>query len=71
MSTMLCCVLDCCDGTDEWEGSIDCVNNCRELGRQMREDEVRVRQLQENGYKLKLQYMEEGRKARAEKQVLT
>ena len=22
-------VLDCCDGTDEWEGSIECVNNCK------------------------------------------
>ncbi|WAR23437.1 GLU2B-like protein [Mya arenaria] len=60
---------DCCDGSDEWEGNIECVNNCKELGRKMREDREKQMQLQDSGYKVKLQYMEEGKKRRAEKRA--
>ena len=35
----------------------------------MREEADRVRQLQEEGYKTKLRYMEEGKKVREEKTV--
>lgn len=60
-------VCDCCDGTDEWEKRIECVNNCKELGKAAREERDRVKQLQEQGYKTKLTYIEEGRKNREEK----
>ncbi|XP_052776822.1 glucosidase 2 subunit beta-like isoform X2 [Mya arenaria] len=62
-------ICDCCDGSDEWEGNIECVNNCKELGRKMREDREKQMQLQDSGYKVKLQYMEEGKKRRAEKRA--
>ena len=42
---------------------------CRDLGKKMREEADRVRQLQEEGYKTKLRYMEEGKKLREEKTV--
>ncbi|XP_052244209.1 glucosidase 2 subunit beta-like isoform X2 [Dreissena polymorpha] len=62
-------ICDCCDGTDEWEGNIECVNNCKELGKKMREEAELVRQLQEQGHTLKLQYMETGKKTRAVKKT--
>lgn len=43
---------------------------CRELGKKMREEADRVRQLQEEGYKLKLKYIEEGKQAREQKKVI-
>ena len=42
---------------------------CRELGRQMREERDKVKLLQEQGYKTKLTYIEEGKKKREEKKV--
>lgn len=41
----------------------------RELGKKMREEMDRVRQLQEEGFKLKLQFIQEGKQAKEEKQV--
>lgn len=44
-------VCDCCDGSDEYEGKIECVNNCKELGKKMREEQDEKRRLQEEGFK--------------------
>ncbi|KAL5021013.1 hypothetical protein ScPMuIL_000168 [Solemya velum] len=63
-------VCDCCDGTDEYSGLIECVNNCKELGKKMREEQQRVRLLQEQGYKTKLEQINEGRKKREEKKAM-
>lgn len=41
----------------------------RELGKKMREESDRQRQLQEEGFKLKLQFIQEGKKSREEKKV--
>lgn len=57
-------ICDCCDGTDEWDGNIDCVNNCKELGKKMREESERLRHLQQEGYNLKLKYIEEGKQTK-------
>ncbi|XP_053393979.1 glucosidase 2 subunit beta-like isoform X2 [Mercenaria mercenaria] len=62
-------ICDCCDGTDEWDGNIDCVNNCKELGKKMREEADRIRQLQEEGYKLKQKFIEEGKQAKEQKKA--
>lgn len=45
------------------------MKNLRELGKKMREEQQRVQLLQEEGYKMKLEQINEGRKKREEKKV--
>lgn len=60
-------VCDCCDGSDEDGGRIECINNCKELGKKFREEQDKIRQLQQEGYEKQKAYAEEGKKAVEEK----
>ena len=60
-------VCDCCDGTDEYAGRIECVNNCKELGKKLREEQDKQRLLQQEGYEKQKQFAEEGKRMYEEK----
>ncbi|KAK3089491.1 hypothetical protein FSP39_004022, partial [Pinctada imbricata] len=60
-------VCDCCDGTDEYSGNIECVNNCKDLGKKLREEREEKRRLQEAGHKKKAEFSEQGKKTKEEK----
>ncbi|XP_076462402.1 glucosidase 2 subunit beta-like [Babylonia areolata] len=60
-------ICDCCDGSDEFEERIKCVNQCDEIGRQEREEREKFRLLQEQGYKVKQEYMQQGKRTKDEK----
>ncbi|XP_076440452.1 glucosidase 2 subunit beta-like isoform X2 [Babylonia areolata] len=62
-------ICDCCDGSDEYEERIKCVNRCLELGRQDREERESFRLLQEQGYKLKQEFIQQNKRNLEEKQT--
>ncbi|KAK2718699.1 hypothetical protein QYM36_005881 [Artemia franciscana] len=61
-------ICDCCDGSDEWATGTNCTNNCYELGASAREEAKEKHDIQQRGYQLKLQYSEQGKQSRKEKQ---
>ncbi|XP_076081862.1 glucosidase 2 subunit beta-like isoform X4 [Mytilus galloprovincialis] len=60
-------VCDCCDGTDEDTGRIECVNNCKELGKKLREEQDRTRKLQQEGFEKQKTFSDEGKRVHGEK----
>lgn len=60
-------ICDCCDGSDEYDSSAQCTNSCDELGKKAREEKRLKLERQEAGYKIKLQYISDGDKSKAEK----
>ncbi|XP_052097911.1 glucosidase 2 subunit beta-like isoform X4 [Mytilus californianus] len=60
-------VCDCCDGTDEDAGRIECVNNCKDLGKKLREEQDRTRKLQQEGFEKQKTFSEEGKRVHEEK----
>ncbi|XP_054706634.1 glucosidase 2 subunit beta-like [Uloborus diversus] len=54
-------ICDCCDGSDEYNSTADCVNTCLELGRQAREEEQKLQELYEQGFALRQQYAVQGK----------
>ncbi|CAG5121391.1 unnamed protein product, partial [Candidula unifasciata] len=60
-------VCDCCDGSDEYSGIISCENTCQKLYAESRAQFEAFRQKQEKGYKVKLEYIQHGHRARDEK----
>ncbi|XP_061191437.1 glucosidase 2 subunit beta-like isoform X1 [Saccostrea echinata] len=62
-------VCDCCDGTDEYGGKIECVNNCKELGKAMREEQDQKRRLHEEGFKKRDGFIAEVKRIMEEKNV--
>ncbi|KAK7099862.1 glucosidase 2 subunit beta-like isoform X2 [Littorina saxatilis] len=62
-------ICDCCDGSDEFDEKIKCGNTCDEIGRKEREEREAFRQLQEQGYKIKQEYMQQGKRAKDEKRA--
>lgn len=59
---------DCCDGSDEWGTEIKCPNTCEELGRKAAEALHREREVQQQGYKKRLEYNQRGADKRREKE---
>ncbi|XP_013782158.1 glucosidase 2 subunit beta-like, partial [Limulus polyphemus] len=59
-------ICDCCDTSDEYNSSSDCVNDCIELGRIAREEAKRQRELLDKGYNLRLELSKQGREKREE-----
>jgi protein kinase C substrate 80K-H len=53
---------DCCDGSDEYNSSAQCVNTCDELGRAMREERERQARLLEEGTKIRNEYIEQSKR---------
>ncbi|XP_062589680.1 glucosidase 2 subunit beta-like isoform X3 [Saccostrea cucullata] len=62
-------VCDCCDGTDEYGGKIECVNNCKELGKALREEQDQKRRLHEEGFKKRDGFIAEVKRIMEEKNV--
>ncbi|KAL8618618.1 hypothetical protein ACOMHN_015728 [Nucella lapillus] len=62
-------VCDCCDGSDEYEQRIQCVNQCDEMGRKEREEREKFRLLQEQGYGVKQEYIQQGKRTKDEKRA--
>lgn len=40
---------DCCDGSDEYNGRVTCVNTCQEQAAKMREEEEKLKRIKEEG----------------------
>ncbi|KAG0370250.1 hypothetical protein BGZ54_007152 [Gamsiella multidivaricata] len=58
------CDPECCDGSDEFNGQIDCPDTCKEVGAKAKEEQERVREVQEQGSQLRKQYIAHGKSAK-------
>ncbi|KAH9388941.1 hypothetical protein TYRP_008290 [Tyrophagus putrescentiae] len=54
-------ICDCCDAGDEYSSSVNCPNNCMELGEQMREERERYLELLKAGNEIRQRYIEEAK----------
>ncbi|XP_077981251.1 glucosidase 2 subunit beta-like isoform X2 [Glandiceps talaboti] len=54
-------ICDCCDTSDEYDGKVNCVNNCKELGKEERERRQQEIESFNEGYKIRLEYVKEGK----------
>ena len=59
---------DCCDGSDEYATNAACLNDCREKGQAQLKELLKQRELQSQGYALKLEYVRKGKEAKQEQQ---
>lgn len=61
-------ICDCCDASDEYNSSAQCVNDCKELGRQAREDAIRLAEVISKGYQTRLELSHQGKQRKIELQ---
>ncbi|KAF9436462.1 hypothetical protein BGZ76_003923 [Entomortierella beljakovae] len=59
------CDPECCDGSDEYNGQIYCPNVCEIVGAEAKKERERVRVIQEKGAKLRKEFIEYGKTAKA------
>ncbi|RUS72304.1 hypothetical protein EGW08_019936 [Elysia chlorotica] len=62
-------ICDCCDGSDEYDGTISCENTCEKLFAEIRAQQEAFRKKQEEGYKVKLDYIQHGHRVKDEKRT--
>ncbi|KAK3796942.1 hypothetical protein RRG08_032244 [Elysia crispata] len=62
-------ICDCCDGSDEYDGTISCENTCEKLFAEIRAQQEAFRKKQEEGYKVKLEYIQQGHRVKEEKRA--
>lgn len=62
-------VCDCCDASDEYNSSANCVDNCRELGREARLAKKRADQLLKDGSKIREEMIAKGKQEKADGQT--
>ncbi|GFO34808.1 glucosidase 2 subunit beta, partial [Plakobranchus ocellatus] len=62
-------ICDCCDGSDEYDGTIVCENTCEKLFAEIRAQQEAFRKKQEEGYKVKLEYIQQGHRIKEEKRA--
>ncbi|RXG69264.1 hypothetical protein Avbf_04053 [Armadillidium vulgare] len=55
-------VCDCCDTSDEYASSADCIDNCYLMGEVAREEARRMAEVQYEGYNIRKKMAEEGAK---------
>ncbi|KAF9969695.1 hypothetical protein BGZ73_007811 [Actinomortierella ambigua] len=60
------CDPECCDGTDEYDGRIQCANNCEVIGAKARAERERVNAIREKGAKLRQEYSDYGKKLKTD-----
>ncbi|KAE9415122.1 hypothetical protein Angca_005311, partial [Angiostrongylus cantonensis] len=60
-------ICDCCDGSDEYSGSVECPNICDELGNSAREQKRKQMEIERKGYAARKILAAEGQKLREEK----
>lgn len=58
------CSPDCCDGSDEYSGAIECPNICDELGKSAREEKQRQAEIARKGFANRKVLAAEGQKLR-------
>ncbi|KAF9556351.1 hypothetical protein EC968_008311 [Mortierella alpina] len=63
------CEPECCDGTDEYDGQVHCPNVCEEVGREARKERERVQAIQEQGSRLRKEYIQHGKTAKLKLQL--
>ena len=62
-------VCDCCDASDEYLSDVQCVDNCRELGREAWLEAQRVADLAKEGNKIRQEYITRGKQLKTENQA--
>ena len=62
-------ICDCCDGSDEYDTDAQCSDSCEALGKKAKEEEHRQHALQEEGYKTRLAYAQQGAQKRVDAQA--
>jgi len=60
---------DCCDGSDEYSSTVECKNNCYELGQFAREEEAKTLAMFKEGNKIRKELCTKGTQMKREKQV--
>ncbi|KAF9131139.1 hypothetical protein BG015_003913, partial [Linnemannia schmuckeri] len=55
------CEEECCDGSDEYDGQIHCPNVCEEVGAKAREENDRIRSIQNEGARLRRGFIKYGK----------
>ncbi|KAF9325374.1 hypothetical protein BG006_011144 [Podila minutissima] len=59
------CDPDCCDGSDEYSGLVECPNVCEEVGAVAKQERARLQLIQQEGSKLRKDYIDFGKAAKA------
>lgn len=60
---------DCCDGSDEYDQSVECPNVCEELGRSARLERERQREKQKKGFSAKEELAKAGQALKVDLEV--
>ncbi|KAI1317952.1 hypothetical protein EDD11_007474 [Mortierella claussenii] len=63
------CDPECCDGSDEHDGQIECPNVCEEVGAIARKEQEQIKAVRETGSRLRKQYIEYGKTVKAKLQT--
>ncbi|KAF9560069.1 hypothetical protein EC968_006371 [Mortierella alpina] len=58
------CDIECCDGSDEFNGAVQCPNVCEQVGKEAKEERDRVRKAEIEGGKIKEGYIAYGKGAK-------
>lgn len=59
-------ICDCCDGTDEYSSNKECLNNCEELGREARDEAIRLMEIHKAGSEHRALLIQKGNQLRSE-----
>ncbi|KAG0209817.1 hypothetical protein BGX28_009923 [Mortierella sp. GBA30] len=62
------CDPECCDGTDEFDGQVQCPNVCEEVGAEARKERERVKAIQQQGSQMRKEYIQHGKAAKLKMQ---
>ncbi|KAF9964202.1 hypothetical protein BGZ70_006784 [Mortierella alpina] len=54
------CDPECCDGSDEFRGTVQCPNICEQVGKEAKEERDRVRKIEKEGGKIRQGYITYG-----------
>ncbi|KAF9415164.1 hypothetical protein BGZ94_000172 [Podila epigama] len=58
------CDPECCDGSDETDGQIQCPNTCEQVGAAAKKERERIRLIEEEGSKIRQRYIDFGKNAK-------
>jgi protein kinase C substrate 80K-H len=63
--------IDCCDGSDEYDGKVSCANTCNELAAKMKEEQEKLKKLKEEGFVKRKELIEASNELKKALQVLS
>ncbi|PKK68229.1 hypothetical protein RhiirC2_547736 [Rhizophagus irregularis] len=58
------CEPECCDGSDEYDGKIECPNDCEKVGAEYRRHAEQLAKMRAKGAQIKSEYIEYGKKSK-------